>query len=65
MILSSQEQTFILSKVVDAVAHCHNRGVIHRDIKLENILINIDHDRRIKDIRLADFGMATSNTKIV
>jgi serine/threonine protein kinase len=44
---------FIFSQVVAAVAYLHSRGVIHRDIKDENILI--DHRLRIK---LVDFGSA-------
>ena len=36
-----------------AVNHCHARGVLHRDVKLENILLGQDGK-----IRLTDFGMA-------
>lgn len=43
----------LLEQLLDAVSHAHDRGVIHCDIKPENILIF--PDRRI---RLADFGIA-------
>jgi len=32
--------------------------IIHRDIKPENILVNIDSNGKIIDLKLADFGMA-------
>lgn len=36
-----------------ALCHLHNRGIVHRDVKTENILI-ADHNRPV----LADFGIA-------
>ena len=37
-----------------AILSCHERGVVHRDIKDENILI----DWNTLDVKLIDFGSA-------
>ena len=34
----------IFKQMVEAVAHCHRNDIVHRDIKLENFLLNINEE---------------------
>jgi hypothetical protein len=43
-----------LRQAADALAHAHSRGVIHRDIKAANLLLETARDR----IYVTDFGLA-------
>ncbi|XP_068663559.1 phosphoenolpyruvate carboxylase kinase 1-like [Aristolochia californica] len=52
-IFSETEAAAVMSALMEAIAHCHSRGVAHRDIKPDNILFD-DRNR----LKLADFGSA-------
>jgi serine/threonine-protein kinase len=43
----------IAAEVAEALAHAHERGVVHRDVKAANVLLDVDGKAR-----LADFGIA-------
>ncbi|XP_050426740.1 serine/threonine-protein kinase SIK3-like isoform X3 [Adelges cooleyi] len=43
----------IFKQIVEAVAYCHNKNIVHRDLKAENLLLDIDNN-----IKLADFGFS-------
>ena len=45
---------YILHQALEGVYFLHSRGILHRDIKSDNILVNTEGD-----IKLADFGYAT------
>ncbi|KAE8612366.1 hypothetical protein XENTR_v10012831 [Xenopus tropicalis] len=40
-------------QIVSAVHYCHKKGIVHRDIKLENILLDDN-----LNVKLADFGLS-------
>jgi serine/threonine-protein kinase Chk1 len=44
-----------MSRFAAALAACHARGVVHRDLKLENVMLCAEDP---KGIRLIDFGLA-------
>jgi serine/threonine-protein kinase len=51
---SVEEARRILREIADALAYAHRRGVIHRDIKPDNILIDAASGR----VMVTDFGIA-------
>jgi len=57
--LSIDETRRILRDVADALAYAHERNVIHRDIKPDNILIDAQSGRPM----VTDFGIARAMTE--
>ena len=43
----------IMNKLLRAISHCHASGVVHRDIKPQNIMYGRDGE-----IKLIDFGLS-------
>ena len=43
-----------MQQLLHGLEHCHKQGVLHRDIKGSNLLINNDGV-----LKIADFGLAT------
>ena len=56
--MEPDETRRILGEVADALAYAHARGVIHRDIKPDNILLDKDSGRAM----VTDFGIARAVT---
>ncbi|KAG8457182.1 hypothetical protein KFE25_004399 [Diacronema lutheri] len=51
--LSHAQARVYLEQLLSALAHCHARGVYHRDVKAENVLLDADGH-----VKLVDFGLA-------
>lgn len=50
----------VLGQIADALEHIHRRGIVHGDVKADNIMLTGESDgaRRRRVARLLDFGLA-------
>mgnify|MGYP002533704518 CR=1 FL=1 len=55
--LSVSQRRRMLTELVEAVAYIHSKGMVHRDIKLSNVMTA----RLSGHVRLIDFGLADSD----
>ncbi|KAH7414654.1 hypothetical protein KP509_14G004200 [Ceratopteris richardii] len=53
-LLPEPDTAAVVASVANALVVCHSHGLVHRDVKLENVFV---HDKK-EDIFLADFGVA-------
>jgi len=56
--LSEREARPYIRSIVDGLAYMHGLGVVHRDIKLENVMLCGEDELR-DCVKLIDFGLAT------
>ena len=59
--LAEKESRKYFRQIVSGLAHIHAANVVHRDLKLENILLNKDMDCLITDFGLGNTFNTTSN----
>ena len=53
--LADAEAVEIAAQVLDGLAHAHRRGIVHRDVKPSNVLVEESEEL---SIRVLDFGLA-------
>ena len=52
--IQNREALQFFQQIVSGIEYCHRHRICHRDLKLENILLDENHN-----IKIADFGMAS------
>ena len=58
-VLREDEARFYLAELALALQHLHNLGIIHRDLKAENLLFNQDGH-----LAITDFGLSKEYLKV-
>src|SRR5207248_4997823 len=53
--LNDADSVEVAAQVLEALAHAHGRGIVHRDVKPSNVLLA---EGEALDVRLLDFGLA-------
>ena len=53
--VSERSARYLFRQTVESVQYCLSMGVVHRDVKDENILIDLDSNK----VKLIDFGSGT------
>ena len=62
--LSWQETLYFAQQVARALSHAHSRGIIHQDIKPQNIMITNEGTAKVTDFGIASFA-ANQETRVV
>jgi serine/threonine protein kinase len=60
-ILSLKQIIDITIFIMNSIKVLHKNNIIHSDLKLENIVLNIDDNNDIKDIKIIDFDVGLFN----
>ena len=56
-VLTARRATAIARQIALGLAHAHERGIVHRDLKTDNVML-VEEDEEPEVVRLLDFGVA-------
>jgi eukaryotic-like serine/threonine-protein kinase len=59
--LTTHQRVELFIQVCQAIQHAHQKGVIHRDIKPNNVLVTMHDDKPVP--KIIDFGIAKATTQ--
>ena len=66
MPFSEEIVQYLMKQIIDALIYLHSKKIIHRDLKLDNLLVNFEKEEDKKnlnmlkaEVKIIDFGFAT------
>lgn len=62
--LKGKDAKRICSQLIAALAYCHQQGVVHRDLKLENVLLDVHGNAKLADWGFGRFFSVDSSSRI-
>ncbi|XP_050321471.1 serine/threonine-protein kinase GL21140 isoform X1 [Bactrocera neohumeralis] len=60
---SENQSRVMIKHLASAMAYLHSMSIVHRDIKPENLLVELDANGYVTELKLADFGLACEVTE--
>ncbi len=61
-VLSWKETVFFTIQILRALQHAHDRGIVHRDVKPQNVMLLEDGSIKIADFGIARFSRSETRT---
>ena len=58
-VISEEEASIIINRILSAVVYLHSKQICHRDIKPNNIMLSKEND--LNSIKIIDFGLSAQN----
>lgn len=61
-VLRWKDAMHFITQILDALQHAHDKGIVHRDVKPQNILLLSDGNIKVTDFGIARFSRSASQT---
>lgn len=58
--MKEEEAARVFAQIVSAVEYCHSKGVVHRDLKAENVLLDSDMNIKVSKTRVLNAILCAS-----